>query len=118
MPVLVNGKDPHVVLFHDRDKDADVAEMLDIVALDPNGDGHYDDAKVVKSIPVGQSAVAGHAGHHEACVDADGRFLIFTNPGDGSISVYSFKSGTIVATSTVGGKPTSIVAHGGQDGGD
>lgn len=118
LPVLVQGKVPHVVLFHDRNKDADITEMLDIVALDPNGDGQYSDAKVVKSIPVGQSAVAGHAGHHEACTDSDGRFLIFTNPGDGSISVYSFKSGAIVATSTVGGKPTSIVAHGGQDGED
>lgn len=118
MPVMVNGTVPHLVVFHDRVGESDAAETMEIVALDPNGDGDFADAKVVTSVAVGKSAVQGHAGHHEACADHDGTHLFVTNPGDESIAAYSFKAGKFVATFKVGGKPTAIVARGGRDADD
>lgn len=57
----------------------------------------------------------GHFGHHDIAFDADKRFGFYTNPGDGSISVLSVKTWEVVATFKVGGKPTAIVARGGED---
>jgi hypothetical protein len=118
LPVLVNGTAPHLIVFHDRDKESNAVETMDVISLDPNGDSDFADAKVVSSITVGKSLIQGHAGHHEACTDANGSYLFFTNPGDESISAYHFKTGAIVATFKVGGKPTAILAHGGRDGDD
>jgi len=110
----VDGK-AYGFVFHDRIKDADADDMLEVIALDPNGDGDLSDAKSVKVLKVGKSAVEGHFGHHDIAFDADRRYGFFTNPGDGTISVLSVKSLEIVATFMVGGTPTAIVARGGED---
>jgi len=105
----------YAFVFHDRVKDAEADDALEVVALDPNNDGDCSDAKVVKTLKVGKSAVDGHSGHHDMAFDADKRFGFFTNPGDGTVCVLSLKSLDVVATFNVGGTPTSIVACGSRE---
>jgi hypothetical protein len=112
--VAPNGR-PYALVFHDRATDSDAEELLEVVALDPNGDGNLSDAKSLKTVKVGASAVDGHYGHHDIAFDADRRFGFFTNPGDGTVSVLSMKSLEVVATFKVGGTPTALVARGGED---
>ena len=118
--VATGGKNPLAFVFHDRDKDADetVADSLDVVALDPNGDGSFADAKVVKTLSVGKSQVNGHYGHHDLAFDADGRLAFVTNPGDGTLQVFDVKTLSVKATVKAGGVPSSIVAYGGRDADD
>ncbi len=106
---------PYAFVFHDRIKDAEADDLLEIIALDPNGDGDLSDAKPIKVLKVGKSAVEGHFGHHDIAFDADRRFGFFTNPGDGTISILSVKSLEVVATFPVGGTPSAILARGGED---
>jgi hypothetical protein len=110
----VDGK-AYAFIFHDRLKGAEATDALEIVALDPNGDGDCSDAKSLKVLPVGPSAVEGHFGHHAIAFDADRRYGFFTNPGDGTISVISLGTLEIIATFNVGGTPTEILARGGED---
>lgn len=113
-PDVVNtawGKD-YALVFHDRAKDSDTQDVLEVIALDLNGDGNFSDAKVVKTLKVGKSAVDGHFGHHDLAFDAEFQYAVFTNPGDGTISVLSLKSLEVVATFTVGGTPGALVAVG------
>jgi hypothetical protein len=105
----------YAFVFHDRVKDAEADDALEVVALDPNGDGDCSDAKVVKALKVGRSAVDGHYGHHDLAFDADKRFGFFTNPGDGTISVLSLKTLEVVTTFSVGGTPTALVACGSRE---
>lgn len=114
-PVIVGTKNPLAFVFHDKAPDADATDTLEVIALDPNGDGNYADAKSLKVLTVGKSQVDGHFGHHDAAADSDGRTLYFTNPGDGTISVLDVKRLAVVATFPVGGKPTSLVVHGGRE---
>ncbi len=103
------------LVFHDHDKGVEAEDTLDVIDLDPDRNGDFSDAKLIKSLPVGQSAVDGHYGHHDAAVDADGRCVLITNPGDGTISVLSLKNLEFVTTFKVGGMPTMIVARGGLE---
>ncbi len=109
-----DGK-PYALVFHDKKKDADAEDVLEIIAIDPNADGSYADAKSVKTLTVGKSAVDGHSGHHAIAFDATRRYGFFTNPGDGSICVLCLKRWEVIATFAVGGTPTAIIARGGQD---
>ena len=52
----------------------------------------FADAKVIKTVKVGKSAVEGHFGHHDLSFDADKQFGVFTNPGDGTVCVLSLKT--------------------------
>lgn len=113
--VIAPDKKPYAIVFHDAVKDSDAADTLEVIALDPNGDGDFADAKSAKTLKVGKSAVDGHSGHHAIAFDADRRFGFITNPGDGTVSVLSVKTWEVVATFKVGGKPTAIVARGGED---
>jgi DNA-binding beta-propeller fold protein YncE len=112
--ITPDGK-PYAVVFHDRVKDSDAADTLEVIALDPNGDGDFADARVVKSLEVGPSAVDGHSGHHAVAFDADGEFAFFTNPGSGTVAALDLKKLEVVATFKVGGTPTAVVAHGGRE---
>lgn len=103
------------LIFHDRNKGSDAQESLDIIDLDPDRNGDFADARLIKSLVVGPSAVDGHFGHHDAAADADGRCAFLTNPGDGTISVLSLKTLEIVTTFKVGGMPTMILARGGLE---
>lgn len=110
----VNGK-AYAMVFHDRIKDADAEDMLEVIELDPNGDGDFSDAKSAKTLKVGKSAVDGHFGHHGITFDADRRYGFIANPGDGTVSVLSLKTLEVVTTFKVGGMPSAIVARGGED---
>ncbi|AWM38539.1 hypothetical protein GobsT_32880 [Gemmata obscuriglobus] len=110
----VDGK-TYALVFHDRVKDSDAADALEVIALDPNGDGDFSDMKSVKVLAVGRSAVEGHFGHHDLAFDANRKYGFFTNPGDGTLSVLSLKTLDVVATFTVGGTPAALVARGGED---
>jgi len=57
----VGGK-AYAFVFHDRIRDADAEDVLEVVALDPNGDGDLADARSVKVPTVGKSAVGGTSG--------------------------------------------------------
>jgi hypothetical protein len=105
----------YAIVFHDHARDVEVEDLLDIVALDPNGDGDCQDAKVIKTLKVGKSAVEGHYGHHGTATDADARFAFFTNPGDGTVSALSLKTLEVVGTFPVGGMPTHLLARGGKE---
>lgn len=102
-------------VFHDRISGSDADDLLEVIALDPNGDGDWRDARVIKSQKVGASAVEGHFGHHDIAFDADRQFAIFTNPGAGTLSVLSMKTLEPVATFPIGGKPTALVAVGSRE---
>jgi hypothetical protein len=116
-PVIVvtsEGK-TFAFLFHDHVKGEDVKDRLEVVDLDPNADGDFTDAKVIKLLQVGPSAVEGHFGHHDIAFDADRRYGFFSNPGQGTLSAISLKTLEIVATFKVGGMPTAVVARGGLE---
>lgn len=87
-------------------------EKLHVVALDPNRDGNFADLQLRTSIPVGKSNVSGHSGHHEAAAVGT-RYVVITNPGDGTISVISTSDWQVLSTHSVGGSPTRLVAIGG-----
>ncbi|MBX3441995.1 MAG: hypothetical protein KF774_06290 [Planctomyces sp.] len=106
---------PLAFVFHDHDADLDIQDQLEIVELDPNGDGDCRDLRVLKSLAIGPSAVEGHNGHHAITFDADRRFGFFTNPGDGTITALSLLTLEPAATFPVGGKPTAIIARGSRD---
>ena len=112
--VTPDGK-AYAFVFHDRAKDVEAEDALEVVALDPNGDGNCADAKVVKTLKVGKSAVDGHYGHHDMAFDAEKRFGFFTNSGDGTISVLSLKTLEVMTTFNVGGTPATVVAVGSRE---
>jgi hypothetical protein len=111
----------YAFVFHDAgeadeedEADERPAETLTIVDLDPNGDGKFTDAAVAKTITVGRSRVEGHSGHHAVAFDADARRAYFTNPGDGTITVFRLDRLEPWATFRVGGLPGAIIAVGGR----
>ncbi len=116
-PKVVQTLDGKTLALVPQDKpgNTQLEEILDIVDLDPNGDGSFADAKLLRTVPIGPSAVEAHFGHHHVAADADGRFAFITNPGNGSIQVIRLQDLTLVATWTVGGKPSDIVAVGGLE---
>jgi hypothetical protein len=79
---------------------------LAVVDLDPNGDGAFLDAKLVKTLKLTGSSVA---------FDADRKYAFVTSPGDGTITALTLKTLEPVATFKVGGMPTALVARGGLD---
>jgi hypothetical protein len=114
--VAADGGKVLALIFRDSaDKKKPVAEVLDVIDLDPNGDGNYSDATPIKSIPVGKSAIDGHAGHHALATEAEGGWAFFTNPGDGTVSALSLRKLEVVATFPVGCKPGAIIACGGRE---
>jgi hypothetical protein len=113
--VSVDKKTPTAFVFHDHDRETEAEDLLEVIALDPDGDRDYADARLVKVLKVGPSAVSGHFGHHAIAFDADGRVAFITNPGDGTISVLDLVKLEIKATFKVGGTPTALIAHGGRD---
>ncbi len=89
-------------------------EQLTIIDLDPNQDRNFSDAKIAKSIGVGNSQVKGFRSYHSICFDDDKRFAVFTNPADGEICLLSLDKLNVVSRHKVGGIPTGIVAVGGE----
>lgn len=113
--VSKDGKKPIAFVFHDHAADEKIDDVCDVVSLDPNGDGKYDDAKVVKTLKVGPSQVTGHSGHHDIGFDADAKLAYITNPGNATITVIDLKTLETNATLKLTGKPTALVVVGGRD---
>lgn len=116
-PVVVAAPErpPLALVFHDHEKGVEVADRLDVIALDPDEDGDFSDARVLKTLEVGPSAVSGHYGHHDAAADANGEYAFVTNPGSGKIAVVDLRTLDMVAEFTVGGMPTAVLAVGGRE---
>lgn len=102
----------YAILFEES-REGDKDERLHVVALDPNRDGKLSDAKLHKSIPVGKSLIEGHSGHHE-CVALSNRLVAVSNPGDGTITIFSTSNWENQATLKVGGIPTRMITFGGK----
>lgn len=99
-------------LLFEESQSGELPEKLHVIALDPNRDGNYSDAKLRSTVTVGRSLIEGHSGHHE--VTAIGRaFVALSNPGDGTITILSTSDWTLQATLQVGGAPTRIISVGG-----
>lgn len=113
--VEINQKSPVALVFHDHEPGTDSKDLLEIISLDPDGNKDYSDARLLKVVEVGPSAVSGHYGHHDVAFDADGRVAYFTNPGDGTITVFDLVKLEVRATFRVGGAPSAIIVHGGRD---
>jgi len=106
---------PLAFLFHDHPVDVTAPNLLSLVELDPNGDGAFTDAKLIEGpLEVGQSLLEGHGGHHALTFDGDRRRAIFTNPGDGTLSVLLLDQRQVANTFRVGGTPSKIIAVGGR----
>lgn len=112
-PKVVQSRtgEPFALLFEES-QIGDLPEKLHVVALDPNRDGKYSDATLRASINVGRSLIEGHSGHHEA-TPIGHAFVAISNPGDGTITIFSTSDWTPQTTLQVGGSPTRIVAVGG-----
>ena len=110
--VLSLGK-RYAFVFHQRIKpDSETKEQLTIIELDPNRDMRFDDARIAKTIPVGSSKIKDNTGHHQVCFDAYGRFAVFTNPGDGTLTVMTMQDLQVRVNFKVDGVPTEIIAVG------
>ena len=116
-PIIVTppNQSPLALIFLDRDGSTEAMDTLQIVALDPNRDGNFTDARIDATLAVGKSAVSGHYGHHDAAADANGEFAFITNPGSATISALDLKRKVIVAEFTVPGMPTHLIAAGGRE---
>lgn len=117
------GNWPMALVFHDHGAKADgeasgeaAKHHLSIIELDPNADGNFADAQITKVIEVGKSKVDGHAGHHDAAILADRRHALFTNPGDGTLTLLRTRRAEVVGQFSVGGAPSKIETIGGPSG--
>jgi hypothetical protein len=82
--------------------------------LDPNRNGDFSDAKLLKQIDVGASRVEGHGGHHDMIADATGRFAMISNPGDSTVQLLSLTDLSVLSTSKLDIVPARMVAIGGR----
>ncbi|MCC9608682.1 hypothetical protein LOC68_09045 [Blastopirellula sp. JC732] len=98
-------------LFQDR-HDGDATEQLTAINLDPDRNGDFSDAKIVKHIPIGKSKIVGHSGHHDICIMPGGRYACISNPGDGTIWVMSLTRLEVLEKIKVDGVPNRIVTIG------
>jgi hypothetical protein len=105
---------PLAFVFHDHPADVKAPDRLTILQLDPDRNGDWSDVQIDSVVEVGPSRAEGHNGHHTIGFDADQRRAIFTNPGDGTLSVLSVVDRKIAKTFPVGGTPSKIVVVGGR----
>ncbi len=99
-------------LMFEESQSGEQDEFLHVIALDPNRDGGFSDAKLHKSVSIGKSLIEGHSGHHEV-VALSKRLIAVSNPGDGTIAIISTSNWETEATLNVGGIPTRLLAFGG-----
>lgn len=105
---------PLAFVFHDHPADVDALYRLSLLEVDPNRDGDWADAKIGAELDVGKARIDGHAGHHSVAFDADRRRAIFSNPGDGTLTVLDLESRKVVTDFLVSGVPSKLIAHGGR----
>lgn len=107
---------PLAFVTHASVDDGPVERRLSVVELDPNADGDWSDARRRHEFDVGKAA-APAAGRPGIAFDADGRRAVLANSADGALLVYSLIDRQTLASFKIGGRPTSLVAVGGRDGG-
>lgn len=112
--VRPRGRSPQAFVFHDHAGGVDAPNLLSLIELNPDGDLSFADARVAQTMEVGNARVEGHGGHHDMQFDADRRWAVFTNPGDGSLVLYSLRHREAVQTFDVGGAPSKLLATGGR----
>ena len=108
----LSGKE-YAMAFQSK-RAGDAVEQLTIIDLDPNQDRDFADAKVEKSIEVGNGLVEGYRSYHSISFDDDEKYAVFTNPADGEICLLSLDKLKVISRQKVGGIPTGIVAVGGE----
>jgi len=108
-------KSPQAFVFHDHEDGTEAPNRLTIVELDPNDDGSWQDARAAHETDVGKARVEGHGGHHCIAFDADRRRAIFSNPGDGTLTVMTLHDRKVVGQFKVGGAPSKVLAIGGVE---
>lgn len=101
-------------VFHDHPADVEAPYRLSLLEVDPNRDGDWADARIGTELDVGKARVDGHAGHHSVAFDADRRRAIFSNPGDGTLTVLDLETRKVVAEFRVSGVPSKLIAQGGR----
>ncbi len=105
---------PLAFVFHDHPADVEAPYRLSLLEVDPNRDGDWADARIGTELDVGKARVDGHAGHHSVAFDADRRRAIFSNPGDGTLTVLDLESRKMVTEFRVSGVPSKLIAQGGR----
>ena len=105
---------PIALIVQDVEGEAPSKCKLKMVELDPNGDQQWTDLRVGPEYPVGLAKIEGHGGHHSISADGDRFRCVFTNPGDGTISVLSLVNRSLEMTFPVGGHPSKVIAYGGH----
>jgi hypothetical protein len=91
--------------------DGKAADRLAILELDPNRDGDWADAKLAATVAVGPH---GENARHVLSVDADQRRAVYSNPGDGTLMIFSLDDRQTINGFKVGGEPTEVRAVGGR----
>jgi hypothetical protein len=102
------------LVFHETEGDAAGRSRMSLLELNPNGDQKWDDLRVGPELTVGKPKIAGHSGHHSVAVDSDQFRCILSNPGDGTLTVFSLNERKLIMNYTVGGIPTRVIAYGGH----
>lgn len=105
---------PVAFVFHDHAADEPAPNLLSLIELDPNSDGNFADARIAKQFEVGSSKVVGHGGHHSLDFDADRRRGVFSNPGDGTLTIFLVNERKQAAVYRVGGAPSKVIMVGGR----
>lgn len=91
--------------------DGKAADRLAILELDPNRDGDWADAKLAAAVAVGNHS---ENARHTLSVDADQRRAVYSNPGDGTVMIFSLDDRQTINGFKVGGEPTEVRAVGGR----
>lgn len=102
------------LVFHETEGEAVGRSKLSLLELNPNGDQKWDDLRVGPEFTVGKPRIADHSGHHAIAVDSDQFRCILSNPGDGTLTVFSLNERKLIMNYTVGGVPTRVLAYGGH----
>ncbi|MDB5340725.1 MAG: hypothetical protein JWN70_6344 [Planctomycetaceae bacterium] len=105
---------PLALVFHDHPADVESTCKLSLIELNLAADGNLVGGKRLEVKDVGNCRVDGHSGHHAVGFDDDRRAAIFTNPGDGTLTLLSLEDRKKVAEFRVGGVPSKIVCVGGS----
>lgn len=108
---------PLAFVFHDHPADVSATCQLSLIELSCAKDGSLAAAKILHATKVGDCRVDGHSGHHAVDFDGDRRRAVFTNPGDGTLTLFSLEERKAVAEFKVGGIPSKIVCVGGAGSG-
>jgi hypothetical protein len=111
-PLVVTVRGRKLVCLLRESQSEPETDALLVAELDPNRDGGYADAAIIKELPIGKNQIEDHSGHHEAIPIGDSGFLAISNPAEGSIWVVSLLDMTVPAKFKVQGTPTRLAAVG------